>query len=100
MYSRTCSTVRPAATSCFVEPMSTPMKHGKRMGGLEMRRWTSLAPARRSASMIRRDVVPRTMVSSTATTRLPRSERGSGFSFSTTPASRSDWSGWMNVRLM
>src|SRR5215831_16656582 len=98
--SRTSSTVRPAATSCLVEPMSTPMKQGKRMGGLETRMCTSRAPARRITSMMRRDVVPRTIESSTATTRLPRSDRRSGFSFSITPASRRDWSGWMNVRLM
>ena len=50
--------------------------------------------------MIRREVVPRTIESSTAISRLPLIERGSGLSFSITPASRSDWSGWMKVRLM
>ena len=100
MKSRTCSTVRPAATSSLRLPMSTPMKQGKRIGGLEMRRWISRAPALRSSSMIRREVVPRTMESSTAITRFPWIERRSGFSFRITPASRSDWSGWMNVRLM
>ena len=50
--------------------------------------------------MIRREVVPRTIESSTAISRLPLIDRGNAFSFSITPASRSDWSGWMNVRLM
>ncbi len=62
--------------------------------------WISLAPAARRRSMIRRDVVPRTMESSTAITRLPLIDRGSALSFNITPASRNDWSGWMNVRLM
>ena len=100
MCSRTCSTVRPDAISSLVDPMSTPMKQGKRIGGLEIRMWISRAPAARRRSMIRRDVVPRTIESSTAMMRLPLIERGSAFSFSITPASRSDWSGWMKVRLM
>ena len=70
------------------------------MGGLEMRMWISLAPAARRRSMVRRVVVPRTIESSTAIRRLPLIERGSGFSLSITPASRSVWSGWMKVRLM
>ncbi len=70
------------------------------MGGLEIRMWISFAPAARSRSMIRREVVPRTIESSTAISRLPLMDRGSGLSFSITPASRSDWSGWMKVRLM
>ena len=89
MWVRTSSTVRPAAISSLVEPISTPMKHGKRMGGLEMRMWISLAPAARRRSMIRRDVVPRTMESSTAMMRLPLIDRGSALSLSITPASRS-----------
>ena len=40
-------------------------------GGAETRMWTSLAPASRSRLMIWRQVVPRTMESSTITTRLP-----------------------------
>src|SRR6267143_370263 len=67
--------------SSMVESMSTPMKHGYRIGGLEMRMWISLAPAARSRSMMRRDVVPRTIESSTAIRRLPLIERGSGLSF-------------------
>ena len=70
------------------------------MGGLDMRMWISLAPAARRRSMMRLDVVPRTIESSTAMRRLPLIERGSGLSFSMTPDSRNDWSGWMNVRLM
>jgi len=66
------------------------MKHGKRMGGLEIRIWISLAPAALSLSMIRREVVPRTIESSTAMIRLPLIDRGSGLSFYITPASRSD----------
>ena len=50
--------------------------------------------------MMRLEVVPRTIESSTAISRFPLIDRGSGLSFSITPASRSDWSGCMNVRLM
>src|SRR6266852_4104948 len=81
MCPRTWSTVRPAAINSLVEPMSTPMKHGKRIGGLEIRMWISLAPAARNRSMILRDVVPRTMESSTAITRLPLIDRGRALSF-------------------
>ncbi len=80
--------------------MSTPMKHGKRIGGLEIRMWISFAPAALRRSMMRREVVPRTIESSTAMIRFPLIDRGSALSLSMTPASRSDWSGWMNVRLM
>lgn len=41
------------------------------MGGLEMRMCTSVAPASLSSRTILDDVVPRTIESSTTTTRLP-----------------------------
>ena len=63
-----------------------------------MRMWTSVAPASRSICTICFVVVPRTIESSTTTSRLPRIESGSGLSFSFTPRSRSDCDGWMNVR--
>src|SRR5216110_2792486 len=75
MCCRISSTERPAAISSLVEPMSTPMKHGKRMGGLEIRMWISLAPAARRRSMVRLVVVPRTIESSTAMIRFPLIER-------------------------
>ena len=43
-------------------------------------------------------VVPRTIESSTTTSRLPWIASGMGLSFSFTPRSRSDCDGWMNVR--
>ena len=62
--------------------------------------WTSRAPAFRSCATTRGVVVPRTMLSSTTTTRLPRSTSGSGLSFSATLPLRWPWLGWMNVRPM
>ncbi len=59
---------------------------------------TSVAPASRSIDTICLVVVPRTIESSTTMSRFPRMVSGSGFSFSFTPRSRSDWEGWMNVR--
>ena len=50
-----------------------------------MRRWTSRAPASRTILTILRLVVPRTMESSTTTTRLPFTTCLTGFSFSFTP---------------
>ena len=46
---------------------------------------------------ILRVVEPRTIESSTTTTRLPATS-ASGLNFALTPCSRSAWSGWMNVR--
>ena len=43
------------------------------VGGLAMRKCTSAAPASRTISTIFFEVVPRTMESSTSTTRLPSS---------------------------
>src|SRR5205807_1890247 len=71
------------------------LRHRDRVGTVEAR-----AAAARRRSMMRREVVPRTIESSTAMIRLPLIDRGSGLSFNITPASRSDWSGWMKVRLM
>src|SRR4029077_3952444 len=91
---RASSTVRPDAISSLVEPISTPMKHGKRIGGLEIRMWISFAPAALRRSMIRRHVVARKIGLSAAMIRLPMIDLGSALSLSITPASRSDWSGW------
>ena len=63
-----------------------------------MRKWTSRAPAARIMWMIFREVVPRTMLSSTTTTRLPSMTARAGFSFSFTPKLRMDCWGSMNVR--
>jgi len=68
------------------------------VGGDEMRRCTSAAPADRIIFTILRLVVPRTMESSTTTTRFPSSTRFRAFSFSFTPKWRMDWEGSMKVR--
>ena len=68
------------------------------MGGEETRTWTSRAPASRSIRTILRDVVPRTIESSTRTTRLPSTTSRTGFSFTFTPKLRIDCLGSMNVR--
>ena len=57
-----------------------------------MRTWTSVAPASRTMRTILRLVVPRTMESSTRTTRLPSSSARTGLSLSFTPKSRMDCS--------
>ena len=44
---------------------------GRSVGGAEIRRWTSRAPAARTMRTILREVVPRTIESSISTTRLP-----------------------------
>ena len=77
-----------------------PMKQGQAIGGDAMRMCTSAAPARRSSSMIRREVVPRTIESSTSATRLPSSTCRMGLNLSLMPDSRSRWVGWMKVRVM
>ena len=58
---------------------------------------TSVAPASRSSCTMRAQVVPRTMLSSTSTTRLPLTVAETGFSLMRTLFSRSDWVGWMKV---
>ena len=63
-----------------------------------MRRCTSRAPAARIILTILREVVPRTMESSTTTTRLPASTSRTGDSFSLTPKWRIDCDGSMKVR--
>ena len=63
-----------------------------------MRTCTSLAPASRSILTILRLVVPRTIESSTTTTRLPFTTCCTGFSFSFTPKCRIDCDGSMKVR--
>ncbi len=63
-----------------------------------MRMWISRAPAERIMPMILREVVPRTMESSTTTTRLPASTSRTGESLSFTPKCRIDCEGSMKVR--
>ncbi len=63
-----------------------------------MRTCTSVAPASRSIRTMQRLVVPRTIESSTMTTRLPSTILRTGDSFIFTPCSRSSCEGWMNVR--
>jgi len=63
-----------------------------------MRMCTSAAPAPRSIATIWRVVLPRTIESSTTTTRLPATTSGSGLNLSRNPWRRSSWPGWMNVR--
>ena len=68
------------------------------MGGEEMRRWISLAPASRSIRTIFREVVPRTIESSTRTSRRPSTTWRTGLSFTRTPKLRIVCFGSMNVR--
>ena len=63
-----------------------------------MRRWTSAAPASFSMAIRARMVVPRTMESSTTTSRLPSMFSRMGLSFTRTLALRWAWAGAMNVR--
>ena len=63
-----------------------------------MRRWTSAAPARRSMATISRVVVPRTIESSTTTSRFAAHTSRSGLSLIVTPRWRSASDGWMKVR--
>ena len=63
-----------------------------------MRTWTSAAPASRSIATIARWVLPRTIESSTTTTRCPAITTRSGFRLSRMPRWRMVWLGWMNVR--
>ena len=53
-----------------------------------MRKWTSAAPASRIISLILREVVPRTTLSSTRMTRLPRIRARFTFSLRRTPRLR------------
>ena len=68
------------------------------MGGEEMRTWISAAPASRSIRTSARWVLPRTMESSTTTSRLPATTDFSGLSFRRMPSWRIVSEGWMNVR--
>jgi len=61
---------------------------------------TSRAPALRIMPTILREVVPRTIESSTTTTRLPASTSRTGESLSLTPKWRICCDGSMNVRPM
>jgi hypothetical protein len=100
MCSQISSTVWVAAISSSREAMSTPMKQGWRMGGQATRTCTSAAPAWRNSANSGPDVLPRTIESSTSTTRLPERLAGSGLNFIATRAWRSASVGSMNVRPM
>ena len=63
-----------------------------------MRRCTSAAPASRSICTSFLLVLPRTMLSSMTTRRLPSITERSGFSFKRMPSWRMAWVGSMNVR--
>ena len=67
-------------------------------GGEEMRTWTSAAPASRSIRTRARWVLPRTMESSTTTSRLPSMTSRRGLSLRRMPSWRRVWVGWMKVR--
>ena len=69
------------------------------MGGLEMRMCTSLAPASYIMRTILTEVVPRTIESSTSTTRLSLDHGAVGVVLELArPASGSVWVGSMKVR--
>ena len=82
-----------------LSPVSMPEAR-QRWGGDMIRRWTSAAPDWRSMATTARVVVPRTMESSTTTSRLPSMFSRSGLSFIRTAMSRISWLGAMNVRPM
>ena len=69
-------------------------------GGCRNAEVTSFAPASRSSLMMRAEVVPRTMESSTSTTRLPLTVLVTTFSLMRTLFSRCFWLPWMKVRPM
>ena len=78
-----------------------PRKQGQRTGGAVMRTWTSAAPpTSRSIVTSCSWVVPRTMVSSSSTRRLPATTSGSGLYFMRAPSLRSRCVGSMKVRPM
>jgi hypothetical protein len=81
MWRQICSTELREAMSSQRVAISMPKKQGWQMGGAVMRMCTSRAPARRSISTTLGVVVPRTMESSTTTSRLPSriSRRGLNF---------------------
>ena len=63
-----------------------------------MRTCTCAAPASRSMRTSWRWVLPRTIESSTTTSRRPSMTSRNGFSLSRMPMLRRDWVGWMKVR--
>ncbi len=87
----------PLAISSARVAKSMPKKHGHLTGGDEIRMWTSAAPASRSIRTRARWVLPRTIESSTTTSRLPWMTSLSGLSFSRMPSWRMVWDGWMKV---
>ncbi len=98
MCSQISSRLLFAAMSSSCVAMSTPMKQGKRIGGQATRTCTSVAPASRSNWTRGPAVLPRTMESSTMTTRCPCRFCSSGLNFMATPILR-NWSvGSMKVR--
>jgi hypothetical protein len=68
------------------------------IGGEEMRKCTSRAPASRIIRTIFTDVVPRTIESSMSTMLLPSTTQRLALCFMRTPSSRTDCVGWMKVR--
>ena len=90
--------VMPLAMSSARVAKSMPKKQGHFTGGDEIRMWTSAAPASRSIRTRARWVLPRTIESSTTTSRLPRITSRSGLSLSRMPNCRMVCDGWMNVR--
>ena len=97
MDSRTWSTPIDEAISSSRVGKSMPKKHGHATGGLEMRTWTSAAPASRSIATSARCVLPRTMESSMTTRRLPSMTSRRGLSLRRMPSWRRDWVGSMKV---
>lgn len=73
--------------------MSVPKKHSLMNGGEEIRMWISVAPAWRSNFTTLAEVVPRTILSSIRTTRLPLTVSEIAFSLILTEFSRIPWVG-------
>ena len=80
--------------------MSMPYTLGKRTGGAAEAKYTFCAPASRAIITISRDVVPRTIESSTSSTTLSLNSMPTGFNFWRTLFLRIAWPGMMNVRPM
>ena len=94
------ASVRPVATSSSWFGMSMPYTLAKRTGGAAEAKYTFLAPASRAMLTISREVVPRTIESSTSSTTLSLNSMPTGLSFWRTLFLRMAWPGMMKVRPM
>ena len=80
--------------------MSTPYTQGLRIGGHDDAMCTCFAPVSRTMRMISCAVLPRTIESSTSSTRRPSISRRTGESLKRMPRRRFSLPGMMKVRPM